>query len=118
MNTFPLDMDKHIVFCIVGILFFLFQFFRQGFKYQLMTAFAIGATLLLYVNDSTAWRYIIGAAELVLIIAIFIVMSIEKKKAEQKAESAAKAVSSEETTADEPAAVTETTSADGEKTNE
>lgn len=119
MNTFPLEMDKHIVFCIIGILFFLFQFFRQGFKYQLMTAFAIGATLLLYVNDSTSWRYFIGVLELVLIIAIFIVMSVEKKKAEQKA--AAAGISSAETVSAEnaPEAKTDEAAADnGEETNE
>lgn len=82
MNTFPLALDKHIIFCIIGFVFFMFQFFRQGFKYQIMSAFAIAATLLLYINDSTAWRYAVGIFELVLIIAIFIIMSAEKKKAE------------------------------------
>ncbi len=83
MNTFPLAMDKHIIFCVIGFVFFMFQFFRQGFKYQIMTAFAIAATLLLYVNESTAWRYAVGIFELVLIAAIFTVMTIEKKKAEK-----------------------------------
>lgn len=89
MNTFPLEINKHIIFCIIGFVFFMFQFFRQGFRYQVMTAFAIAATLLLYINDSTAWRYGVGILELILLIAIFIVMTIEKKKAEQKLAAAA-----------------------------
>lgn len=111
MNTFPLEMSKHILFCAIGIIFFLFQFFRQGFKYQIMSAAAIGATLLLYINDSTAWRYTVGVLELVLIIAIFIVMSVEKKNAEKKA-----AENTAENAA-EAAEITET-AADGEETHE
>lgn len=116
MNTFPLEMSKHIVFCAVGIIFFLFQFFRQGFKYQLMTAFAIGATLLLYVNDSAAWRYFIGILELVLIIGIFVVMSIEKKNAEKEAKAAAEAIA--EVSGNSAEAAVSGSAADGEKTNE
>ena len=84
MTTFPLTMDKHIAFCVIGFIFFMIQFFRQGYKYQIISAFAIASTLLLYINDSQTWRYGVGILELVLIIAIFIVMSVEKKKAEQK----------------------------------
>ena len=84
MATFPLTMDKHIIFCIIGFVFFILQFFRQGFKYQIISAFAIAGTLLLYINDSAAWRYAVGALELVLVILIFTVMTIEKKKEEQK----------------------------------
>ena len=84
MATFPLTMDKHIIFCIIGFVFFILQFFRQGFKYQIISAFAIAGTLLLYINDSSAWRYGVGALELVLVILIFTVMTIEKKKEEQK----------------------------------
>ena len=91
MATFPLTMDKHIIFCIIGFVFFMLQFFRQGFKYQIISAFAIAGTLLLYVNDSTAWRYAVGVIELILIIAIFTVMTIEKKKEEQKQLAAQKA---------------------------
>ncbi len=86
MNTFPLEFSKHIIFCIIGVAFFLFQYYRQGFKYQLLTAAAIGSTLLLYINDSNIWRYTIGIFEAVLIILIFIIMSIEKKKATAKEE--------------------------------
>lgn len=91
MNTFPLVFEKHVAFCVIGFLFFVIQFFRQGFKYQLVTAVAIASTLLLYINDSTTWRYAVGVLELVLLILIFILSSSEKKKAEQKALEAQKA---------------------------
>ncbi|MBE6853157.1 MAG: hypothetical protein E7505_06735 [Ruminococcus sp.] len=86
MNTFPLEFSKHVGFCIIAIAFFLFQFYRQGFKYQLLTAAAIGATLLLYVNDSSGWRYGIGIIEAVLLVLIFVIMAKEKKNAEKKAQ--------------------------------
>lgn len=84
MNTFPLDMQKHIIFCVIAAVFFIAQFFRQGFRYQLITAAAVLITLLLYVNSSAVWRNIIGITEAVLIIMIFVVMAVEKKKAAQK----------------------------------
>ena len=97
MATFPLTMDKHIAFCVIGFIFFMIQFFRQGYKYQIISAFAIAGTLLLYVNESAAWRYAVGILELVLIILIFTVMTIEKKKAEQKALAAEAAKTAEAT---------------------
>jgi len=84
MNTFPLDQSKHIIFCIIAAVFFIAQFFRQGFKYQLITAAAVLVTLLLYVNPSSAWRNIIGITEAVLVLMIFVVMAIEKKKVAKK----------------------------------
>lgn len=93
MNTFPLEFSKHIVFCLIGGGFFLFQYFRQGFKYQLMSAIAICMTLLLYINDSIIWRYIVGIAEAVMIAAILITMSVERKKEAAAKEEAEKAAS-------------------------
>ena len=86
MNTFPLEFSKHIMFCIIGGVFFLFQYYRQGFKYQLISAASIAGTLLLYINDSETWRYIVGIIELLLIILVFITMSKEKKKTENQAQ--------------------------------
>lgn len=84
MNIFPLELKKHIIFCIIGVVFFLFQYFRQGYKYQVITAGAIASTLLLYISSSNIWRYTVGIIEAIAVIAIFIIMSNEKKKAEQK----------------------------------
>lgn len=81
MNTFPLEFSKHVIFCVIGVLFFVLQYFRQGYKYQLITAAAILGTMLLYVNQSDMWRYGVGIFEAILIVIIFIVMSVEKKKA-------------------------------------
>lgn len=126
MNTFPLEFSKHVIFCIIGVALFLFQFYRQGFKYQLLTAAAIGATLLLYVNDSSFWRYMIGIVEAVLLIVIFIVMTAEKKNAEKKAKETAAAENTEssetadtqEGTADTAVVTAEAETSDGEKTDE
>lgn len=84
MNSFPLEFTNHIRFCIIGIAFFLVQYARQGFKYQLLSAAAIGMTLLLYISDNEIFRNAIGIIELIIIIAIFILSSSEKKKLEKE----------------------------------
>ncbi|MDO5559293.1 MAG: hypothetical protein Q4F95_06800 [Oscillospiraceae bacterium] len=84
MYTFPLEFHKHLIFCIIGVAFFLWQYFRQGYKYQLITAGAIASTFLLYLNDSLIFRYSVGILEGIAVIIIFITMSSEKKKEEQE----------------------------------
>lgn len=101
MNTFPLEFSKHLIFCIVSVIFFVLQYFRQGFKYQLITAAAIGATLLLYVNSSDTWRNVIGIFEAVMVIMIFAVMAAEKKKAAKTSEKEDTAAAEEPLAAEE-----------------
>ncbi len=79
-NKFPLAFTPHLIFCIFGSLFFIFQFIRQKKAYQVTTAVAIAATLLLYVGDYEIMRPAIGIVELVLIILIFVLMFLASKK--------------------------------------
>lgn len=79
-NKFPLAPKPHAVFCIIGTAFFIFQFIRQRKAYQLTTAVAIAATLLLYVGDYEIMRPAVGIAELVLIILIFVLMFLASRK--------------------------------------
>jgi|APHig6443717817_1056837.scaffolds.fasta_scaffold07476_5 hypothetical protein len=78
-NTFPLSLTTHIVFCIISAIFFAIQYYRQGYKYQILSIFAIGATMLLYLSQNKMFFYGIGIAELIMVILIFVIMSIEKK---------------------------------------
>ncbi len=86
-SVFPLTFQSHIIFCAIAVAFFVFQFARQKHAYQLLTVFAVLATLLLYVNESKYLFYGVGIFELVIMITIGILISIAKKKqvAEEKA---------------------------------
>ncbi len=79
-NKFPLDFWPHVIFCVVGALFFIFQFIRQKKAYQITTAVAIAATLLLYVGDYEIMRPAVGVIELVLIVLIFVLMFLASRK--------------------------------------
>ncbi|MDE5648993.1 MAG: hypothetical protein K2I33_03720 [Oscillospiraceae bacterium] len=79
-NIFPLPFSVHLVFSCIAFLFFIFQFTRVKRKYQLIMAVAVPATLLLYVNSSKTWFYILGIAEFILMIAALITAIIEKRK--------------------------------------
>ncbi len=79
-SVFPLTFQSHIIFCIIAVAFFIFQFARQKNTYQILTIFAILATLLLYLNESKILFYGVGIAELILLISIGILSSREKKK--------------------------------------
>lgn len=79
-NIFPLPFTVHLVFSCIAFLFFIFQFTRVKHKYQLIMAVAIPATLLLYVNSSKTWFYILGIAEFILMAGALITAIIEKRK--------------------------------------
>lgn len=79
-NIFPLPFTVHLVFSCIAFLFFIFQFTRVKHKYQLIMAVAVPATLLLYVNSSKTWFYILGIAEFILMAGALITAIIEKRK--------------------------------------
>lgn len=79
-SVFPLTFQSHIIFCVIAVAFFIFQFARQKHAYQLITVFAVLATLLLYVNESRYLFYGVGILELILLITIGILISVSKKK--------------------------------------
>ena len=82
---FPLNFQTHIVFVIIGALFYLLQFYRTRHVYQALMAVAIAATLLIYISDTLF--IITGFLELFLIIAVFILLA-KLRSAEAKAEKA------------------------------
>ena len=51
-NFFPISFTSHITFCVIAIIFFLIQYIRLRYTYQLLTIVAVAGTLLLYLNDS------------------------------------------------------------------
>ncbi|MDO4863436.1 MAG: hypothetical protein Q4A05_04620 [Ruminococcus sp.] len=83
-NLFPFPFGMHIGFAIVGLLFFLYRFVTDKKPYQLIFAFAIPFSLTIWLSESRAWFYTLGAVEAVLIICAFITTFFFKDKPEEK----------------------------------
>lgn len=84
---FPLALKEHIIFGIVGVSFFVFQYCRLKKRYQGLIAIAIAATFLLYLGD---YMFVpVGIAEAVLMLGALITLiqdSIAEKKKEKEAQ--------------------------------
>lgn len=86
---FPIALNKHIIFCVIAVVFFLFQYIRQKNRYQLALAIAIPATLLVYVSDNKTWFSAIGIFELVMLILSAVLYFLDRRRAKtQQTESA------------------------------
>ena len=82
-TVFPLSFSSHVIFCVIAVLFFLIQYIRLRYTYQLLTIFAVAGTMLLYLNDSQTFFYGVGLYELVMMILIAIFISKQKKANEK-----------------------------------
>ena len=89
-NLFPFPFTMHITFAVIGLLFFIYRFMTDKKPYQLIFAFAIPFSLTLWLSDSRAWFYTLGAVETVLIIGAFITTFIFRDKPEENAAGAVK----------------------------
>lgn len=99
---FPLAVPKHVGFCIIALVFFAFQFFRQHYKYQLIMAIAAPLTLLVYATQPLAdaiggngifgqqktWFYGVGLLELILLLGAIYFLFTERKRKEREEERA------------------------------
>ena len=93
-NIFPLPFSAHLIFAVVAFVFFLIQFIRVRYKYQLVMAVAVA--MLIYLKDTKLWFYGIGILEFgLLIIALVAAISEKKRRRELEAE-----ISSENATED------------------
>lgn len=79
---FPFPLPFHVIFSIVGALFFLIQYARKKYVYMLLVAFAIPSTLLVYFCTDKLSFTLLGLEELILLILIF-VFSAKSKKLEE-----------------------------------
>lgn len=102
LNVFPIELKKHIFFCVVASIFFLLQFIRTKHWYQLVMAAAVPLSLLIYIDpDNNYIFYGVGVLEGVLLL-LALVLNIIQSKKEEKAEKLKKAAA-----ADAPAVHTE-----------
>ena len=90
-NLFPFPLEMHIGFAVVGLIFFLYRFITDKKPYQLIFAFAMPFSLTIWLSESRAWFYTLGAVEAVLIICAFITTFIFKDKPEEQPAAPAKA---------------------------
>ncbi|MCC8069465.1 MAG: hypothetical protein LIO71_06925 [Ruminococcus sp.] len=79
-GLFPISFNAHIIFTIISVIFFLFQYKRQHHLYQLLSAIAIPLPLILYLNSSSIVFKAIGFIELVMVIVIGVMLFSSGKK--------------------------------------
>ena len=89
---FPLPFPVHIGFCIIGLLFFIIQYNRKKYIYQLLLAIAIPSTLLVYICRSDTAFMIFGLEELILFILIMVSIFITKKRLAKEEKEAMKSL--------------------------
>lgn len=81
-NTiFPLPFSVHLVFVVVAFAFFMVQFVRTRYKYEVILAAAVAVTMLIYAKDTRMWFYSVGLIEFGLLL-IALVAAIVEKRAE------------------------------------
>ena len=89
-NTiFPISFGAHAVFCLIAVVFFLLQFYRQHYKFQMIMVFTIPATMLIYLSDSRTWFYAVGLVVSIAFVTAIILSIIEHKKADKAADALA-----------------------------
>lgn len=95
--VFPLPVPAHIVFSIIGFIFFMFMYFRKKYVYHLLLSLAIPSTLLIYLCKGSKLLYsLFGLEQLILIILIFVFIVVAKRK-ETKTQNSQNKASAEET---------------------
>ncbi len=85
-NIFPLPFSTHLIFVAVAFVFFLIQFIRTKYKYEIIMAAAVAVTMLIYAKDTKMWFYSIGILEFGLIILALVFSIVEKRSRKELAE--------------------------------
>ncbi len=80
-SLFPYGIEKYLIFCVIATLFFLLQFIRTKYWYELILTIAVPASLLVYVNqESDVWFYGVGIMEAVMLVAAAVTYFIQYRK--------------------------------------
>lgn len=104
-ELFPFPFKSHLIFCCIGFIFLAYRFYAQRKPHQLIMAFALPISLMVWLSEKKSIYYTMGIIELVLIIAaiaatiVYNVRHSEKDK--EKSEEALNEESAEENDADE-----------------
>lgn len=95
-SLFPFPPKFHIVFACIALIFFVYRFVTDKKPYQLIFAIAVPFSLMLHLSEVKGYFYIIGAIELIMIIAALVTAIVCKPKEKAAAVPAEETESAEE----------------------
>ncbi|MBQ9898809.1 MAG: hypothetical protein IJM44_05085 [Ruminococcus sp.] len=78
-TLFPFPFGMHLCFALISLVFFVYRFVTDKRPYQLILAIAIPLSLTIWISENRKLFYIIGAVELVLLIAALVTSIVFKK---------------------------------------
>lgn len=118
-ELFPFPFKSHLIFCCIGFIFLAYRFYAQRRPHQIIMAFALPISLMVWLSEKKSVYYTMGIIELVLIVAAIAATVIynvhhSKKKNEKDAveEASDENEAAEENDADENAPENEDSSDD------
>lgn len=100
-SLFPFPFKFHLVFACIAFIFFAYRFKNEKRPYQLIFAIAIPFSLMIWLSEVKSYFYLIGAIELLFIIAAAVTAIVFKPKKEDKADTPADASSEDENSTEE-----------------
>lgn len=85
-SLFPFPFSMHLIFVIICVVFFAYRFTTQKKPYQMILGLAVLASMCLWLSDSRAVYYGVGALEATMIVGAFVTSLIfrDKKKEDEK----------------------------------
>ena len=82
-SLFPFPFSLHLIFVIVCVVFFAFRFTMQKKPYQAIMCIAVVVSMGLWLSDSRAVYYCVGAMEAVLVVGAFVTSLIFRDKSDK-----------------------------------
>ena len=100
-SLFPFPFKFHLVFACIAFIFFAYRFKNEKRPYQLIFAIAIPFSLMIWLSEVKSYFYLIGAIELLFIIAAAVTAIVFKPRKEDKADTPADVSSEDENSTEE-----------------
>jgi len=97
--VFPLPLPVHIVFGVIGTLFFIWRYAVKKEPHFLLLSISFASTFLIYICSEGLPRTILGIEELILFILILISMFISSRKNAAKEKAATEEENNEDSNA-------------------
>ena len=81
-TLFPFPFSMHLIFVIICVVFFAYRFTTQKKPYQMIMGIAVLASMALWLSDSRAVYYGVGALEATMLLGAFVTSLIFRDKPE------------------------------------
>ena len=118
-NLFPIGVTRHVIFSVVVGIFFLLQFLRTKRWHQLILAFAVPFSLIVYIDsENQTLFHFVGVAEAVMLAAALVVSIVQGRKLAKEAKAAEEAKQAEEAAAKAAAEAAQSAATDAESAAE